>query len=371
MNEEKENLLTLLSNNDRGITLNDISIYFNEIFNDLLEKEGNKSKYISLDIFKSYFQLPYFISKILYMNVFEGRKSNIDHQQFIRGMILLYFSPIQKKVKTIFNFYDVLNKEKICTDDIVLILRHFHLLTKNNNFEVFENLIKYSLGFNYKNKELTFNDWKNFLQENSDLFIITIYFLEYFKPFKSENIIYLLKTKTYKRKKSIDFHSASLKSDYVQQNIFSELSDCSSILFDYINDTFKLSLEYKEILSDNDDEMNTLNEFENEKITKFIKLTEEGGKKINKKNKTSYLIDKKSFNLDDDSDNTIKIKHEKKFERRRKQFKTTILTTKQFRKKMKIKSSIVEKGVSSVPTFFLNNKKLECFRLFYFSIKNK
>ena len=95
--EEKENIQNLISNNDRGISLNDISIYFNEIFNDLLEKEGNKSKYISLDIFKSYFQLPYFISQILYMNVFEGNKSNIDHQQFIRGMILLYFSPIQKK----------------------------------------------------------------------------------------------------------------------------------------------------------------------------------------------------------------------------------------------------------------------------------
>ena len=237
------------------------------------------------------------------MNVFEGNKSNIDHQQFIRGMILLYFSPIQKKIKTIFNFYDVLNNNTICTDDIVLILRHFHLLTKNNNFEVFENLIKYSLGFNYKNKELTYDDWKIFLSENSDLFVITVYFLEYFKPFKSKNIIYLLKTKTYKRRKSIDFHSASLKTDYVKQNIFIELSDCSSVLFEYINDTFKLSLEYKEILSDNDDEMNTLNEFENEKIKKFINLAEEGGKKVNKKLKNSFVIGKKSFNLDNDLEN--------------------------------------------------------------------
>ena len=116
--------------------------------------------------------------------------------------------------------------------------------------------------------------------ENSDLFVITVYYLEYFKPFKSKNIIYLLKTKTYKRRKSIDFHSRSLKTDYVKPNIFIELSDCSSILFEYINDTFKLSLEYKEILSDNDDEMNTLNEFENEKIKKFINLAEEGGKRV-------------------------------------------------------------------------------------------
>ena len=359
--EEKENIQNLISNNDRGISLNDISIYFNEIFNDLLEKEGNNSKYISLDIFKSYFQLPYFISQILYMNVFEGNKSNIDNQQFIRGMILLYFSPIQKKIKTIFKFYDVLNVDKICTDDIVLILRHFHLHTKNNNFEHFENLIKYSLGFNYKNKELTYDDWKIFLSENSDLFIITVYFLEYFKPFKSQNIIYLLKTKTYKRRKSIDFHSRSLKTDYVKPNIFIELSDCSSILFEYINDTFKLSLEYKEILSDNDDEMNTLNEFENEKIKKFINLAEEGGKKVNKKLKNSFVIGKKSFNLDNDLENKNNNKTETKFERRKKQFKTTILNTKQFRKKMKIKSSVVEKGVSSVPTFFLNNKKLDCF----------
>ncbi len=361
MNEEKENIQNLISNNNKVISIKNISIYFNEIFNDLLEKEGNNSKYISLDIFKSYFQLPYFISRILFMNVFEGRKSNIDAQQFIRGMILLYFSPIQKKIKTIFNFYDVLNNNTICTDDIVLILRHFHLLTKNNNFEFFENLIKYSLGFNYKNRQLTFEDWKIFLQENSDLFIITIYFLEYFKPFKSENIIYLLKTKTYKRKKSIDFHSSSLKSDYVKPNIFIELSDCSSILYDYINNTFNLSLEYKETLSDNDDEMNTLNEFENEKIKKFINLAEEGGKKVNKKIISSFIIDKKTFLLDNDFDNKNKNIGEKKFERRKKQFKTTILNTKQFRKKMQIKTSDVDKGVSNVPNFFSKNKKLDCF----------
>ena len=350
-NEEKDNLENLLSTNDKVMSKSEISLYFNEIFNDLLYKEGNNSNTIGLDIFKNYFQLPYFITQNLFMNIFNGRESNsIDCKKFVNGILSLYFSPVQNKIKTIFKFYDVLNVEKICTDDIIILLRNFHLMTKNNNFESFENLIKYSLGYNYKNKELTFEEWENFLKENSDLFILTIYFLEYFKPFQLDNIFYLFKTKNFKRKNSLNFHSSSIKSNYIKPNDFSNLADCSNILYDYINEVFKLTFEYKEHFSDNDDEMDTLNNFEKEKITKFINLTEEGGSKIDKN------IDFKENFIPDNNN-----KNYKRIRRRTKQFKTTIFNTNQFKKKMKINSSIIDKGVIGIPAFFLQAQKLDCF----------
>ena len=195
LNEEKENIQQLLySNNDKKISINSIRNYFYEIGKDLISKNDNKSEFISLDLLKSYFHLPYYLTKLIYSNIFKANEvEQMNLQSFVDGMINLYFTPIQEKIKIYFDFFDVLNIGKIYTNDIVLILKHFHLLTKNNNFLIFEQFIKYSFQF-YLNLELTYVQWETLIKENSDIFILIIFFFDKFKPFNYENINYLLKS---------------------------------------------------------------------------------------------------------------------------------------------------------------------------------
>ena len=156
-NEEKENIqLLLFSNHEKIISIYTITNYFTEIANDLFSKNENKLELISLDLLKSYFHLPYYLTKLIYTNIFKANEVEpINLKSFVDGMINLYFIPIQDKIKIIFDFFDVLNIGKIYTNDILLILKHFHLLTNNNNFEIFNQFIKYSFQY-YLNRELTF-----------------------------------------------------------------------------------------------------------------------------------------------------------------------------------------------------------------------
>ena len=279
-NEEKQNLQFLFnSTHEKIISIYTITNYFTEIAKDLFSKNENKSEFISLDLLKSYFHLPYYLTKLLYSNIFKANENElINLKSFIDGMINLYFIPIQEKIKIYFDFFDVLNIGKVYTNDIVLILKHFHLLTKNNKNEIFNQFIKYSFQFNL-NQELTFENWEQLIKENSDVFILIIYFFDYFKPFSYENIIYLLKTNQNARKNSINVSNLNL--NYIQSNNYTQISDCSNALFNYLNKTFDLNLEHKENFSEYDEELAHLNNFENDKNEKFCDLHEEiGNKKI-------------------------------------------------------------------------------------------
>ena len=213
-NEEKENIqLLLFSNHEKIISIYTITNYFTEIANDLFSKNENKLELISLDLLKSYFHLPYYLTKLIYTNIFKANEVEpINLKSFVDGMINLYFIPIQDKIKIFFDFFDVLNIGKIYTNDILLILKHFQY---------------------YLNRELTFEKWKILVKENSDVFILIIYYFEYFKPFSHDNIIYLLKTNHSARKNSINVSNLDL--NYIKSNNFSQISDCSNVLFNYLN----------------------------------------------------------------------------------------------------------------------------------------
>jgi Ca2+-binding EF-hand superfamily protein len=248
-NEEKENIQLLFnSTHEKMISIYTITNYFTEIAKDLFSKNENKLELISLDLLKSYFHLPYYLTKLLYSNIFKANENElINLKSFIDGMINLYFIPIQEKIKIYFDFFDVLNIGKVYTNDIVLILKHFHLLTKNNNFVFFEQFIKYSFQF-YLNLELTFENWEQLIKENSDVFILIIFFFDKFNPFKYENINYLLKSNNKSRKHSINV--TNLENTFIKSNNYSQISDCSNILYIYLNKTFNLNLGYKENFTD-------------------------------------------------------------------------------------------------------------------------
>ena len=353
-NEEKQNLQFLFnSTHEKIISIYTITNYFTEIAKDLFSKNENKSEFISLDLLKSYFHLPYYLTKLLYSNVFKANETElINLKSFIDGMINLYFIPIQEKIKIYFDFFDVLNIGKVYTNDIVLILKHFHLLTKNNKNEIFNQFIKYSFQFNL-NQELTFENWEQLIKENSDVFILIIYFFDYFKPFSNENIIYLLKTNQSARKNSINVSNLNL--NYIQSNNYTQISDCSIALFNYLNKTFDLNLEHKENFSEYDEELVHLNNFENDKNEKFYDLHEEIGNKIIKDILPNTQKKKNNEKLNNILSKNLFVRRDK-----RKQFTSAIV------KKTSTSSFIKENNINNIinvdlPSHFLEVPKLECF----------
>ena len=353
-NEEKQNLQFLFnSTHEKIISIYTITNYFTEIAKDLFSKNENKLELISLDLLKSYFHLPYYLTKLLYSNIFKANENElINLKSFIDGMINLYFIPIQEKIKIYFDFFDVLNIGKVYTNDIVLILKHFHLLTKNNKNEIFNQFIKYSFQFNL-NQELTFENWEQLIKENSDVFILIIYFFDYFKPFSYENIIYLLKTNQNARKNSINVSNLNL--NYNQSNNYTKISDCSNALFNYLNKTFDLNLEHKENFSEYDEELVHLNNFENDKNEKFYDLHEEIGNKIIRDILPNTQKKKNNEKLNNILSKNLFVRRDK-----RKQFTSAIV------KKTSTSSFIKENNINNIinvdlPSHFLEVPKLECF----------
>ena len=346
-NNEKENIIQLLySNNDKMISLYSITNYFSEIAKDLFSKNDNKSEFISLDLLKSYFNLPYYLTKLIYSNIFKANETEqINLKSFVDGMINLYFVPIHEKIKIFFDFFDTLNIGKIYTNDIVLILKHFHLLTGNNNFIVFEQFIKYSFQY-YLNRELTYDKWEQLINENSDIFILIIYFFEHFKPFSLENINSLLKINFGERRYSMNISNFDI--NYKNSNNYSKISDCSNVLFDYLNKVFNLNLEYKE--NDDDEiELEHLNQFESDKSKKFYDLYEEVDDKM------FYLNKKISINKPF-SCKEIFIRREKK-----KKFASAIINE---TNSMNLKNTRIYKKLNiNLPSDFNEATKLECFLL--------
>ena len=269
-------------------------------------------------------------------------------------MINLYFIPIQEKIKIYFEFFDVLNIGKVYTNDIVLILKHFHLLTTNNDFEIFNQFIKYSFQF-YLNRELTFENWEQLINENSDVFILIIYFFDYFKPFSYENIIYLLKTNQNARKNSINVSNLNL--NYIQSNNYTQISDCSNALFNYLNKAFNLNLEHKENFSEYDEELAHLNNFENDKNEKFCDLHEEiGNKKIRDNLPNTQKKKTNNEKLNNILSKNLFVRRDK-----RKQFTSAIV------KKPSNSSFMINNDINyniiniDLPSQFLEVPKLECF----------
>ena len=358
LNDEKENIQQIFNSiNDKKMSINSIKNYFYEIGKDLLSKNDNKSEFISLDLLKSYFHLPYYLTKLIYSNIFKANEvDQINLQSFVDGMINLYFTPIQEKIKLYFDFFDVLNIGIIYTNDIVLILKHFHLLTKNNNFVFFEQFIKYSFQF-YLNLELTFENWEQLIKENSDVFILIIFFFDKFKPFKYENINYLLKSNNKSRKHSINV--TSLENTFIKSNNYSQISDCSHILYIYLNNTFNLNLEYKENFAEYDSDLDFLNTFENDKNKKFNDLYEESGNHIYNNNHNSIkktenhnLVKKTSLNKN------LFVRREKK-----KQFNTGMIKNLTLIEKNDNKFQYPKIINIGFQTDNLKYEKLECFIL--------
>jgi hypothetical protein len=87
------------------ISLYSITNYFSEIAKDLFSKNDNKSEFISLDLLKSYFNLPYYLTKLIYSNIFKANETEqINLKSFVDGMINLYFVPIHEIIKIFFDF---------------------------------------------------------------------------------------------------------------------------------------------------------------------------------------------------------------------------------------------------------------------------
>ena len=117
-------------------------------------------------------------------------------------------------------FIKIFSKEKdfIQIKNIKLILYHFQLIIKTNDFKILNKLIK-NLNINEKD-ELNFEERKDLISRNSDLFYLINYFINKTKPF-NENVI-----------EEIFLNEITLKNE---ENKFYYMDKISKYLIEYIS----------------------------------------------------------------------------------------------------------------------------------------
>ena len=124
---------------------------------------------------------------------------------------------MKKKWKFLFKIFSK-EKDFIQLKNIKLILYHFQLIIKTNDFKILNKLIK-NLNINEKD-ELNFKEWKDLISRNSDLFYLINFFLNKTKPF-NENVI-----------EEIFLNEITLKNE---ENKFYYMDKISKYLIEYIS----------------------------------------------------------------------------------------------------------------------------------------
>ena len=155
--------------------------------------------------------------KILISSLTSSSYSKISKDNFINLIPQLYCGTYKEKMEI---FFKIFSKEKdfIQLKNIKLILYHFQLIIKTNDFKILNKLIK-NLNINEKD-ELNFKEWKDLISRNSDLFYLINFFLNKTKPF-NENVI-----------EEIFLNEITLKNE---ENKFYYMDKISKYLIEYIS----------------------------------------------------------------------------------------------------------------------------------------
>ena len=126
--------LESITKNFKVSDLEAFTTYLKDVYIDLYQRmlpKDNEQKQNPLGlnkiIFIQYYDLPGILSDRLFSNFDTNKNQFIDINEFINGMVTLFYEDFEKNSKFIFDFYDFDNDNKISKEDIRTVLSYVSL----------------------------------------------------------------------------------------------------------------------------------------------------------------------------------------------------------------------------------------------------
>ena len=200
--------LESITKNFKVSDLEAFTTYLKDVYIDLYQRmlpKDNEQKQNPLGlnkiIFIQYYDLPGILSDRLFSNFDTNKNQFIDINEFINGMVTLFYEDFEKNSKFIFDFYDFDNDNKISKEDIRTVLSYvslkedqitdeFHITykTRVKSQEDLFNIIELC----FKDEESGFLNYEKFINiienVNSDIYLMLLLFLYQKKPFTKANL---------------------------------------------------------------------------------------------------------------------------------------------------------------------------------------
>lgn len=349
---QKENINFLFNYLSPKIhSLNQFTAYLKQIFEDYSSRCENPITALNITRFHLYMQLPYYISKQLFKSLAESNLIYLTFEEFDKGLRQLYCESIQNQIKFLFHFYDIDHDNIVYPYDIKIILRLFHMMTNQCDIALIDILLDSTLK---DEKPMNYDQWKELLINNSDIFSLTFMFFYLNRPFKEDNVTYCAKiTKTHVTARDIPI------------KIYELLSDSTELLFNYINKQFNMSLKFIAYALSDDEDMKELVGFEEDKM-QLLDNMEEISMKLSE-NKLS----KKRFETEITCDSST-IQQEIKYDRKRgREIAGTTIQSNFILSKLKLKNGIITTmdEENSSKKYVTQNSRFDCYRLYKNKIK--
>ena len=207
---EKDDKIDLesITKNFKVSDLESFTSYLKDVYVDLYQRmfsKDNEQKQNPLGLnkitFVHYYDLPGILSDRLFSNFDKNKNQYIDINEFINGMITLFYEGFDKNSKFIFDFYDFDNDGLISKEDIRTVLSYvslnedqitdeFHITykTRVKSQEDLFNIIELC----FKDEESGFLNYEKFINiienVNSDIYLMLLLFLYQKKPFTKANL---------------------------------------------------------------------------------------------------------------------------------------------------------------------------------------
>lgn len=344
---QKENLKKMIKFSSPKIySLVQFSNYMNEVFWDLTHRCEIRTNGIDINKFHSYLRTPFFISRLLFKSFLQNKdQSVLSSEDFINGFKLLFFDTIQNRIQFLFHFFDIDNKNSIHPNYIAVVLRQFHMIDNYCNIELLEKLISTALG-NFTS--IDYEQWKELLVNNSDIFVLVMIYITHYKPFQEENIAYY--------SKCVKLQG---NSRYMPIKTYELLADSSEELYTYVNKNFETEFEYElKYTSDNEEDLRELTAFEEDK-NELLNHLNDVSLKLYNKSSTKKLFETQ-INVDNSCLTSEKIERKK----RNKEVASTTLQKTSILSQLRLKNGLIEtiEGSRSISNKrILDMLKTDCF----------
>jgi hypothetical protein len=188
-----------------------LEFYLTNIFNDLVSRENNQKdeKTIEKITFIEYMNIPFIVGEKIFKVFNKSKNGFLNKKEFVSGIISLYSGSLEETEEMIFNLLDFDLDGIIIPEDARLLLTFLknlavtstkNITLKNININIntytdeeeFKSIDNFVNSFFKGKQSLTFEQFKVYIEEeNSDLFLLFMYFLYNNKPFQNYSIKFL------------------------------------------------------------------------------------------------------------------------------------------------------------------------------------
>ena len=203
MNKDKMLLESISFDEIRPMDIIDkesFTIHLKEVFKSLSENNNKYTKGIYFDRFSDLIpDCPVFIAFKFFKSLMTKEnsiKSYISLNEFLTGLITLKFGNYEEVAKMIFNIFDFDQNSSIKTDDIKLLISFLPLNENNEKPEYMyqmeslnelDQIIKET--FNLETTNIKFNDFLNYIDKKSNIFLMMFCYLYFIIPLLARDII--------------------------------------------------------------------------------------------------------------------------------------------------------------------------------------